>query len=225
MVSIQFHHVSFVRERSDLREKKIIDDLSLIVPSQSIFFLKGPTGSGKSTFLFLVAGILRPTSGEISIDGQVISRWTTGFRDKWRRNCGILFQKNLFFEDLTAFENIIIPLIPRGGTVSALEHKVRTIAERLDMENILAQKISLLSGGERQRASLVRALIGNPLLLLLDEPSAHQDDGFIITLSEMLSQLRKTGTTILITSHDNRLQDSLDFDSAHIIENGRIREM
>ncbi len=214
--------VGLAKQRAGAQPRTILAGINLTFTAGAVTALAGPTGAGKSSLLHLLGGLLRPTEGEILADGESISRFTAAHRDRWRRNVGILFQGAELLLDLSGGENILLPLIPRPGSIRAKAEAVDRILATLDAQRLVDQPARELSGGERQRVALARALVTEPPLLLLDEPSAHQDDGRVFSILEFIGATKDRGAMVVIASHDPRVLESGIADSVHVLEEGRL---
>jgi len=152
----------------------------------------GPSGSGKSSMLRMIAGLEEITRGEILFDGKVVNK--LGPRE---RNIALAFESYALYPLLTVYENIAFPLRARGLSKPEVDKKVRTIAETLDLTSILKVKPSSLSGGHAQRVSVARALIREPNVTLLDEPISHMDQRVRV---EMRARIRRLHDELKITT-------------------------
>jgi len=219
ILTLQARGVGFVRAGG----KTILDTIDLAADAGAITALAGPTGAGKSTLLHLLGGLLRPTTGEILADDNAISRWTAAHRDRWRRRVGLLFQHAELIGDLSAAENVLLPLVPRPGNLATKEAAVRHALEELEVATFADQAARDLSGGERQRVALARALVGRPEVLLLDEPTAHQDDARSARILEVVGAARDQGAIVVVASHDPRVLEAGLADQVRQLEGGRLR--
>jgi len=170
----------------------------------TLTLLTGATGTGKTTLLHLLAGLLRPTTGEILADGEAVSRWTAAHRDRWRRDVGLLLQHAPLLEDRRADENVLAPLVPRPGPTADKLTAAAAALAAVGSQDLAARPVRELSGGERQRVALARALAPRPAVLLLDEPTAHQDDGRIPGILAAAHAARDRGAVVVVASHDPR---------------------
>ncbi len=198
-------------------------DLSCTFTRGAIAVVTGSNGAGKSTLLHLLGGILRPTEGTLFADDDPVSRWRAGHRDRWRRRVGLCFQRLHLLDDLSAIENVALPLIPRGRSLSVIEKASRDALTALGVAEHAGTPVSRLSGGERQRIALARAMVTDPDILLLDEPTAHQDDAGVGRIAEVLHAVRETTITV-ITGHDDRLLAS-GMDRILALTGGALREI
>jgi thiamine transport system ATP-binding protein len=176
-----------------------LDNASLNVERGEIVSLVGPSGSGKTTLLWVIAGLEQPSQGNVVIDGKLMTEVPTH-----KRNVGLVFQDNQLFPHLCVFDNIAYSL--RIGRVSkALQiEKVNEMLSLIGMEDLARRDVGNLSGGEAKRIAVARALVANPLILLLDEPLTGLDaELHDRLLDDMGALLRARGTTVVHVTHDH----------------------
>jgi len=177
-------------------------DVSFDVAPGEFVLLTGASGSGKSTVLNLVAGLVAPDSGSVVVDGQLVS--AIGDPARFRREViGFVFQLHHLLLELTALENVEIPLIPTG--LARRERLARARAALVDvgLGDRATHRPSQLSGGERQRVAIARAIVGRPRLLLADEPTGALDSASSTQILELLARLRdEHAMTVLLVSYD-----------------------
>lgn len=171
-----------------------------------VSLVTGDTGTGKSTLLHLLAGLLRPTAGQVEADGQPVSRWTAHHRDVWRRQTGIVFQHLALVPDLTAAENLLVPLLPRKMAWACMQDLIDRQLSDADLADQSDTPATAMSGGQRQRLAIARALVGLPRFLLADEPTAFQDDRHCARIGQQLKTAARGGAVVVVCSHDPRLQ-------------------
>lgn len=194
------------RIRDGVARRTVLADVSFSVGRGELVVLRGPSGSGKTTLLAIVGGMLSPTTGEVYLDGEPTSRLREAHRaEVRRRKVGFLFQDLQLIDALTALENVLLPEVPLHAVTRAREDKARALLKRFGVEQLAAVPARSLSGGERQRVGLARALLFDPPLLVLDEPTAHLDDARTHALGEELLAMKAEGRAILIASHDARV--------------------
>lgn len=200
-----FHHAN--------NEVAVLKEINLNIHQGACVVLKGVSGSGKTTLLSLIAGLDKPSSGKVLIDGDPISKLPDFFASELRaKKIGMIFQHFNLFEHLSVNENVTIPLIPSGLTMKEINEKVY---KALKVANIIHKKETLssrLSGGEKQRTAIARALVADPNIILCDEPTANLDKDNSLLFIEILEKLHGMGKTIVIATHDP-LFDCLSFES------------
>jgi len=194
-------------------EVKVLQDINLTIQKGECVILKGVSGSGKTTLLSLMAGLDKPSSGKVLIEGEPISKLPDAFASELRaKKIGMIFQHFNLFEHLSVAENVTIPLIPSGMKMKEIHSKVErslTLANIIHKKEILASR---LSGGEKQRTAIGRALVANPDIILCDEPTANLDRDNSLLFIDILKELHSMGKTIVVATHDP-LFDNLSFES------------
>jgi putative ABC transport system ATP-binding protein len=166
--------------------------------------LMGPSGSGKSTILHQIGLLDKPTEGEVIIDGKDVIHLSDRKKTKFRlEKIGFVFQHYELIPELTAFENVYLPLMANQGSNKKLEQQVRELLTDLGLKERMKHYPSELSGGEQQRVSIARALINNPKLILADEPTANLDSEAGNKIMSLLRKLnQKYKITILVVNHE-----------------------
>ncbi len=190
----------------------VLRSVNASFPAGTVNLVTGATGAGKSTLLHLLAGLLRPTAGEVRADGRPVSRWTARHRDLWRRNAGIVFQHLGLIPDLSVSENLLLPLIPRKIAWSRMQTDLCRELVQADLAGLARSPVGSLSGGQRQRLAIARALVSRPQFILADEPTAYQDDAHTTHICGRLSAAARDGAVIIVCSHDPRLRQSDSID-------------
>jgi len=210
---------------SKIYDKNVIalDDVSLTFQEGELVVLKGVSGSGKSTILSLIGGLVKPTSGEVLVDNKKISKIPDHFVSSFRqKNIGFIFQKYNLISMLSVAENILLPLAPLN--LSRLERKER-LAKVLGLFSIEDKRdvvVKNLSGGQQQRVAIARANINSPKIILADEPTANLDEKLSIEFIEILKELKSQNRTIIVATHDP-LFFELDFvDRVIEVKNAKI---
>jgi molybdate/tungstate transport system ATP-binding protein len=193
-----------------------IKDIDLEILEGTYYVLLGRSGSGKTQLLELIAGLNRPDSGEIWLDGENITK-----KRIQGRSIGLVFQDYAIFPNMTVFGNIAYSLNSRKGDKAVVNERVRRIAGELNISHLLDRNTHHLSGGEMQRVALARTLITSPRLLLLDEPMASIDASLKDDIKRLLRRLNRQGLTIIHVTHDYREAVSLA-SKVGVIHNGRI---
>ena len=223
--AIECQHVSLERRRQNRQTCHVLNDITVAFNGSSINLISGPTGVGKTSLLHILAGLLRPSSGQVLVDGQPVSRWTGVHRSRWRRRVGIAFQHHHLFEDLTALENVLVPLVPLCRSIRELRRLGRQALTELDLAALAGDKIQFLSGGQRQRINLARALVNRPKYIFVDEPTAHQDNASAAMIIRRLSEAKKKMTTVIIVAHDPRIEASDAIDAHFRLVDGKLSQV
>lgn len=186
--------------------KTALRDVTFTIPTGQFWTVSGPSGSGKTTLLGLIAGMIAPTAGEVHLCGQLITHLRDPHRTLVRRHLvGMVFQESALVPGLSLQDNLFLPWIPQGGPTAAARQRVAALLERFGLADFAETRVERLSAGERQRGAIIRALVRDAPILLLDEPSASLDAANVQLLLGLLAQLRDEGRTLLATTHDARL--------------------
>ncbi|MBF0660573.1 MULTISPECIES: cell division ATP-binding protein FtsE [unclassified Rhodococcus (in: high G+C Gram-positive bacteria)] len=186
-----------------------LDNVSVEVEKGEFVFLIGPSGSGKSTFLRLLLREDRPTSGEIHVADFHVNRLSGRRVPKLRQNLGCVFQDFRLLQRKTVAENISFALEVIGKPRTVIE---RTVPEVLDLVGLSGKADRLpaeLSGGEQQRVAIARAFVNRPLVLMADEPTGNLDPETSQDIMLLLERINRTGTTVLMATHDHHIVDSM----------------
>ncbi len=204
---------------------RAVDGVDLAVRRGEIVLIVGPSGSGKTTLLTMIGGVLRPTSGSVSISGHDITSMKESELPKVRRHeVGFIFQAFNLLESLSTLENVEVALNFAGVTGKAARERATRLLLDVGMEERLQFKPMALSGGERQRVSIARALANGPQLILADEPTANLDSKHGHDVVVLLRDIAKEqGRTVVIVSHDHRIREVAD--RVLWLEDGRLKEI
>ena len=183
---------------------KAVDNISFNVKKKEFVGIMGASGSGKTTLLNCISTIDKVTTGHILINGDDITKLKGNKLNKFRREeLGFIFQDFNLLDTLTAYENIALALTIQKRNVHEIDKKVKDIAKKLEIDNILNKYPYQLSGGQKQRVAIARAIITNPKLVLADEPTGALDSKSAKQLLETLTTLNETlDATILMVTHD-----------------------
>jgi cell division transport system ATP-binding protein len=200
---------------------EILKNLSFRIEPGSFHFLTGPSGSGKTSLLRLLLLSLKPSRGTVTLFGQDISRLDQDGLLRMRRHIGIVFQEFRLLDHLTTFENVALPLRVLGKPESDYRANVRELLEWVGLGGRMDALPPLLSGGEKQRAAIARAVISRPDILLADEPTGNVDPDLSLRLVTLFAELNRTGTTIILATHELPLLENFDFPRM-TLKNGEI---
>jgi cell division transport system ATP-binding protein len=189
---------------------EVLRDLNFGINGQSFQFLTGPSGAGKTSLLRLMLLSLRPTRGLISMfDHDTVTLSKDG-RANLRRRIGIVFQDFRLLDHLTTYENVALPLRVLGKEEADYRAEVVELLQWVGLGDRMGALPPILSGGEKQRAAIARAVIARPQLLLADEPTGNVDPNLGQRLLRLFIELNKSGTAIIIATHDIALMDEYD---------------
>jgi putative ABC transport system ATP-binding protein len=219
---LEVRRVTKVYEQGPVRVRAV-DSVSLQLTRGQAVLIMGPSGSGKTTLLSIMGCILRPTSGEVVVDGRVVSGLgEDALPDIRRTYFGFVFQSFNLFPSLTAQENVEIALRLKKHERRRLRDRAFDLLERVG----LAERASFyprdLSGGEKQRVAFARALAGDPAVILADEPTANLDSATGQRVLALLRELAEnSGAAVAIVSHDPRTQALVD--RIVVLEDGRVQ--
>jgi len=181
---------------------ELLSDMSLSISSGAFYFLTGPSGAGKTTFLKLCYGALVPTAGQIRIFGNDVRSMSRDDVAVMRRRIGVVHQDCQFIDHMNVQDNIALPLAVSGNKTLAEDANIKELLAWVGLTKRAKAFPPELSGGERQRAALARAIIMSPDVILADEPTGNVDWEMSERLLQLLLELNRMGKTVLIASHD-----------------------
>ncbi len=184
----------------------VLNDLNLEVQQGEYLGLMGPSGSGKTTLLNLIAGLDKPSMGDVQIGGQMISQMSEGALAKWRtRNIGFIFQFYHLLPVLSAYENVELPLLLLPLGAGERRRQVLTALDLVALTDRMHHRPGQLSGGQQQRVGIARAIVTDPTLIVADEPTGDLDARSAEEILDLLDELhRSLKKTILVVTHDPR---------------------
>lgn len=189
------------------QEVRAIDDVDLSIERGTFTIVEGPSGSGKSTLLYLVGGLDHATGGKIQVDGSSLEDMDANMLAAYRREkVGFIFQSYNLIASMTALDNVSFPLRFAGVRDRERNSRAMELLVMVGLENRAKHRPIELSGGQQQRVAIARALINNPALIVADEPTGNLDSRSGFQLMELLSNLHKEGRTILMVTHDSRME-------------------
>jgi cell division transport system ATP-binding protein len=202
---------------------EVVRDLSFSIKAQSFQFLTGPSGAGKTTLLRLMLLSLKPTRGIIKIFGQDAATLDKDAITGLRRRIGVVFQDFRLLDHLTTYENVALPLRVMGRIEASYRAEVVELLRWVGLGERMNALPAVLSGGEKQRAAIARALIARPELLLADEPTGNVDPGLARRLLRLFIELHKSGTAVVIATHDLALMDQYSEARRLVVGEGRLQ--
>jgi len=198
-----------------------LTDVNLSVARAEFLFLVGSTGQGKSSLLRCVYREIRPTSGDVMVDEQLLSRLPHSKVPALRRKVGVVFQDFKLLNQKTVWENVAYALQVTGASSRDVMRRVPRILELVGIAHKSKMFPQELSGGEQQRTAIARALVNNPLILLCDEPTGNLDPETSSEIMALLARINAKGTTVVVATHNQAIVDRMRRRVVRLI-NGRI---
>ena len=209
-------HLSF-------EDKKILNGISFTVRRGETKVILGRSGGGKSTTIRLILGLLKPDSGQILIDGEDITHYSEVEMMAVRAKIGMVFQEGALFDSLSVYDNVAYRLHELGVLESEVETEVRRMLKFVDLEEAIDKMPAELSGGMRRRVGIARALVGDPQIVLFDEPTAGLDPPTARTICELAIKLRDLeDVSSIFVTHEMKNLEYLSSEYATVDENGEV---
>jgi len=212
-------HIEGKRLRKVSNKINILEGIDISVTSKNIYGLLGPNGAGKTSLFSILAGLSKPSEGEVLYDSKLVNNLSF----EQRSDLGVIYlpQEPSVFRELTVEENITAALEAKKYERKEIEKKLTQISEEFNLMDIKAQKCNSLSGGQRRRVEIARAIALNPKLILLDEPFAGIDPLIISEIKLLIKNLKEKGIGVLISDHNvNATLDICDF--IYVINSGQV---
>ena len=204
---IEFKNVSKVYASNGAHA---LHNVTLSIEKGEFVFIVGSSGAGKSTFLKLIMREELPTEGSITVNDMHLERMTRRKVPYLRRSMGIVFQDFRLISKMTVYENVAFAMRCVGKKNRTIKKRVPYILDLVGLADKAQNKPSELSGGEQQRVSLARALVNNPSMIIADEPTGNIDPEMSYEIIELLSEINKRGTTVLVVTHEHDLVKSFN---------------
>lgn len=198
-----------------------LEDVSLSIEAGEFVFLVGPSGSGKSTFIRLLIKELDATKGTVTVGGRNLGRLRRSKVPYLRRGIGCVFQDYKLLPGRSVYDNVAYALEVTGESPRAIRRKVPEILALVGLSDKSQRLSTELSGGEQQRVSIARAFVNHPRLLIADEPTGNLDPETSIGIMQLLYRINRTGTTIIMATHDRDLVDKMQM-RVIALENGKL---
>ncbi len=216
--AIEFRDVTMIFD-----DRKILNNLSFKVMKGETKIILGGSGCGKSTTIKLVLGLIKPDSGQILVDGEDITNYGEAEMMKVRKKIGMIFQEGALFDSLSVYDNVAFKLHEQGVPEADVENEVRRMLRFVNLEEAIDKMPSELSGGMRRRVGIARALVGDPKIVMFDEPTAGLDPPTARTICELAMKLRdlEDVSSIFVTHEMNNL-DYLCSEYAVVNEAGEV---
>lgn len=200
---VLFDRVTFAYERAD----EIFRGVSFQVQAGEFCFISGESGAGKSTLLKLLYGANKNYLGSVRVFGEEISALNAYKLAKLRRRIGVIFQEFYLLEHLSVVDNVAVPLILSGKSVTQARARAQEILSWLKLGSYLYKMPEVLSGGQRQRVAAARAVASNADIIIADEPTGHVDNENVALLMRLLKELNRRGKTIFMATHAREILD------------------
>ena len=198
-----------------------LDDINLNIEQGDFVFLVGQSGSGKSSLLRLLLKEEKPTSGTVTVDGINVAKLPNRKVPAFRRTMGIVFQDFRLLPGKTVFDNVAFGMEVIGKSKKEIQQRIPALLDLVGLEEKAHRLPSELSGGEQQRVALARAFVNKPKLLLADEPTGNLDPSTSVGIMKLLDRINRTGTTIVMATHDVAIVDQMRKRIVQM-ENGKI---
>ena len=199
-----------------------LQDINFDIAPRSFQFLTGPSGAGKTTLMRLIIMALKPSRGMIQIFGKDTAQLTKEEITTTRRKIGVIFQDFRLLDHLTLYENVALPLRVQGKDETGYRSEVYELLRWVGLGERFEASPSVLSGGEKQRAAIARALISRPKLLLADEPTGNVDPTMAGRILRLFVELHKSGTAVVIATHDLSLMDQYEDARRLVLADSRL---
>ena len=181
---------------------KALQGVSLQIDDGEFVFLVGPSGSGKSTIIKLISGELKPTSGQIHVNGYSLERIRRREIPHLRRTVGVVFQDFRLIESKTVYENVAFAMRVVGAREKDIRERVPYVLDLVGLDTKSRRHPGELSGGEQQRLAIARALVNNPSTIIADEPTGNLDPVRSLEIMTLLQEINNLGTTVLVVTHE-----------------------
>ncbi|MEA3306740.1 MAG: ABC transporter ATP-binding protein [Elusimicrobiota bacterium] len=189
----------------------VLKGINLEIPTGQFVAIIGPSGTGKSTLLYQMSLIDRPTSGDVFIDEQLVSNLNESEKTSFRlENFGFVFQDYALIPEFTALDNVILPNLMMGTDINVAKKMAKKVFESFSIAHLATHLPSQLSGGEQQRVSVSRAIAKKPKILFADEPTANLDSVASAQVMEILKKINKDGQTIIMVTHEEKYAHMAD---------------
>ena len=182
-----------------------LNGLTMQIEDGEFAFLVGPSGSGKSTIIKLITDELKPTSGTVHVNGYSLERIRKREIPYLRRTLGVVFQDFRLIPNMTVYDNVAFAMRVIGAKESEIRERVPYVLELVGLENKSRRHPGEMSGGEQQRLAIARALVNNPSTIIADEPTGNLDPARSLEIMDLLSEINKLGTTVLVVTHEKEL--------------------
>jgi cell division transport system ATP-binding protein len=203
--------------------KAALSDLTLDVAPGEFAYIAGPSGAGKTTLIKLIMGEEQASQGQLLVDKMNLKRLKKDLVPKLRNKLGVVFQDFKLIPNWTIYQNIALKLEIMGVSRNLIGKKVRLVLKKVGLEDLALALPAQLSGGEQQRVAIARAIVGDPKILLADEPTGNLDMELGYDILKLILSINETGTTVLMASHNRELMQKTGHRIIHLVQ-GRLAE-
>ncbi|MCL2343369.1 MAG: cell division ATP-binding protein FtsE [Firmicutes bacterium] len=215
---VYFQRVKKVYENSGLAA---LSDVDLHIDNGEFVFLVGPSGSGKTTIIKLLTGEIKPTEGEIEVNGFHVSHIRRHKLPKLRRTMGVIFQDFRLIDKKTVYENVAFAMRVIGASGRDIRKRTNYVLDLVGLKGREKRLPQELSGGEQQRVAVARAIVNNPRMIIADEPTGNLDPVRSLELMMLLEKINEMGTTVLVVTHEMELVNAFS-KRVVAIDGGRV---
>ena len=203
-----------------------LNGVNLQIEDGEFVFLVGPSGSGKSTIMKVITGELRPTSGQVHVNGYNLERIRKRDIPYMRRTLGVVFQDFRLINKMTVYDNVAYAMRVIGAKESEIKERVPYVMDLVGLTGKERRHPNEMSGGEQQRLAIARALVNNPSTIIADEPTGNLDPARSFELMSLLQEINNLGTTVLVVTHEKELVERFEkrviaIDDGMVISDGR----
>ena len=203
-----------------------LNGVSLQIEDGEFVFLVGPSGSGKSTIMKIITGELKPTSGQVHVNGYNLERIRKRDIPYMRRTLGVVFQDFRLIPNMTVYDNVAYAMRVIGAREAEIKERVPYVMDLVGLTGKERRRPTEMSGGEQQRLAIARALVNNPSTIIADEPTGNLDPARSFELMSLLQEINNLGTTVLVVTHEKELVERFEkrviaIDEGVVISDGR----
>lgn len=203
--------ISFDKVVKKYQSQTALAEVSFDIAAGEMIFITGHSGAGKSTLLSLIAGIEKPDSGTVMVDGKDVGKLKKSRLPHLRRRIGFIFQQHHLLLDRSVGDNVALPLQISGTTPEQSAPRVRAALRKVGLEGKENLNPQVMSAGEQQRVGIARAIVNRPLILLADEPTGNLDPELSVEIMHLFAEFNGVGVTVLIASHDLSLIEKFHY--------------
>ena len=203
---IEFQNVNFAYEKKEY----VLHDMSFRIEKGESVGLIGANGAGKSTIMKIITGELKPTSGQVHVNGYNLERIRRRDIPYMRRTLGVVFQDFRLIKKMTVYDNVAYAMRVIGARESEIRERVPYVLDLVGLTGKERRRPNEMSGGEQQRLAIARALVNNPSTIIADEPTGNLDPARSFELMTLLQEINNLGTTVLVVTHEQELVERFD---------------